>query len=76
MSRGESKMALAKIEKFSGLTKVAPANIEARTTESALRDATFAYEVQLLDLKNEMIHRESKLRTEYLERVNQITAGE
>ena len=63
-----------KIEKFPGLAKIAPANIEARTTESSLRDAQYALDVQLHDLRTEFLHRESKLRTEYLERVAQITS--
>jgi hypothetical protein len=62
-----------KVEKFPGLARIAPANIEARTTESALRDAQYALDIQLHDLRAEFIHRESKLRTEYLERVAQIT---
>lgn len=63
-----------KLDKFHGLTRVAPANIEARSTESALRDAQYALDLQLLDLKNEFVHRESKLRQEYLDRVAEITA--
>ena len=65
-----------KVEKFSGVTKLAPAAIESHETEQQLRDATFAYEMQLLDLKNEMLHREAKLRSEYLERTAAILAGE
>lgn len=65
-----------KVEKFGGVQKVAPGNIEARSTETALRDETFAYEMQLFDLKNEMLHREQKLRSEYIARMNAITAGE
>jgi hypothetical protein len=67
-------MPLAKVEKFAGLTRIAPANIEARSTESALRDAQYALDIQLLDLRTEFVHRESKLRQEFLDRVNQITS--
>jgi hypothetical protein len=69
-------MPLQKVREFTGLAKIAPANIEARSTETALRDEQYAFDLQLLDLKNEFVHRESKLRAEFLERVNQITAGE
>jgi len=75
LQKEETKMANAlKLEKFPGLTKVAAPNIESRATESALKDAAFAHEIQLLDLKNEFVHREAKLREEYLNRVNQITS--
>ena len=62
------------LAKFIGLTKIAPANIEARSTETALRDAQYALDVQLHDLRTEFIHRERKLRQEFLDRVNQIAA--
>ena len=67
-------MALQKVREFTGLTKIASANIEARSTESALRDAQYALDVQLHDLRTESINRESKLRQEFLDRVAQITA--
>ena len=38
-------MALQKVREFTGLTKIASANIEARSTESALRDAQYALDV-------------------------------
>ena len=63
-----------KVERFPGVAKVAPSNIEARTTETALRDAQFALDIQLHDLRSEFIHREGKLRQEFLDRVTQITA--
>jgi hypothetical protein len=70
------KMAASlKVEKFPGLTKVAPATIEAHSIENALRGAQFVLDMQLLDLKNEFVQRESKLRTEFLDRVARITEG-
>lgn len=63
-----------KVEKFSGLQRVAPANIEGRATESALRDAQYALDIQLHDLRSEFISRESKLRQEFLDAVARITA--
>lgn len=63
-----------KLEKFPGLQKLAPANIEARSIESSLRDAQFNLDMQLLDLRTEFVHRESKLRADYLERVATITS--
>lgn len=69
-------MALQKVREFSGVARLAPANIEARSTETALKDATYAFEMQMLDLKNEFVHREAKLREEYLNRINQIASGE
>ena len=69
-------MAIAKLKEFGGMQRLAPAAIEAHETEQALRDATFAHEMQMLDLKNEFVHREAKLRTEFLERVAAITSGE
>lgn len=63
-----------KVSAYPGLTKVAPANIEARSTESALRDAQYALDLQLHDLRTEFIKRESKIRQEFLDRVASITA--
>lgn len=67
-------MVLQKVEKFPGLTKIAPQNIEAGTTETALRDAQYALEVQLHDLRTEFLHREGKLRQEFLDQVAAITS--
>jgi hypothetical protein len=69
-------MATLKVREFPGLTKLAPANIEAHETEQALRNAQYNLDVQLHDLRAEFLHRESKLRQEFLDRVAQITAGE
>jgi hypothetical protein len=54
-------MAIAKLREFSGLQKIAPANIEARSTETELRDAQFALDLQLHDLRTEFIGRESNI---------------
>jgi hypothetical protein len=40
----------------------------------ALRDAQLALDVQLHHLRSEFLHREAKLRQEYLDRVAEITA--
>jgi hypothetical protein len=42
----------------------------------ALRDATFMFEIQLHDLRSEFLHRESRLRDDYLSKVAAITAAE
>lgn len=69
-------MAIAqKIEKFAGLTKVAPSNIEGHETEQALRSAQYALDLQLHDLRAEFILRESKIRQGYLDQVNTILSG-
>jgi hypothetical protein len=65
-----------KVKSFTGVTKIAPANIEARSTETALREAQYALDMMLHDLRSEFIQREGKLRQDYLDRVAQITAGE
>ena len=64
------------LAKFPGVTKIAPENIERHDLEQQLRSAQYALDLQLLDLKNEFIHREGKIRQDYLDRVAQITAGE
>ena len=69
-------MPIAKLNNFPGLTKIAPANIEARTTEQLLRSAQYELDLMLHDLRAEFILRESKVRQEFLDRVTQITAGE
>jgi hypothetical protein len=70
------QMAIAKLNSFPGLTKIAPETIEAHTTEQQLRDAQFELDVQMHDLRSEFLQREGKLRRAYLDRVNQIAAGE
>jgi hypothetical protein len=40
-----------------------------------LRDAQFALDVQLHNLRSEFLSRESKLRQDYLDRVAEITAA-
>lgn len=69
-------MAIAKLKEFPGVQRIAPANIEAHETEQALRDATFTFEIQLHDLRSEFLHRESKLRDDYLSKVAAITPAE
>jgi hypothetical protein len=48
--------------------------IEKHEMEQALRDAQFALDLQLHDLRSEFLSRESKLRQDYLDRVAEITA--
>jgi hypothetical protein len=72
---GDNMTAL-KVKDFPGLTRIAPATIEAHTTEQALRDAQYALDVQLHDLRSEFLHREAKLRQDYLNRVAEITTAE
>ena len=69
-------MAALKVKEFTGLQRIAPETIEKHEMEQALRDAQFALDLQLHDLRTEFLHRESKLRQDYLDRVTQITAGE
>jgi len=63
-----------KVERLPGVPKLAPANIEAHTVETALLAEAYAFDMQMLDLKNEMVQRESKLRAGFLARVAAITA--
>jgi hypothetical protein len=67
-------MAIAKLKEFTGLQRAAPERIEKNEIEQALRSAQYALDVQLLDLKNEFLAREGKLRQEFLDRVAAITS--
>jgi hypothetical protein len=69
-------MAALKVKEFTGLQRLAPETIEKHSIEQALRDAQFALDLQLHDLRTEFLHREGKLRQDYLDRVAAITAGE
>ena len=69
-------MAAIKIKEFPGLQRIAPETIEKHEMEQALRDAQFALDVQLHDLRSEFLHREAKLRQDFLDRVTAITSGE
>jgi len=68
-------MAALKVKEFTGLQRIAPETIERSEMEQALRSAQYALDLQLLDLRNEFVHRESKLRQDYLDRVAEITAA-
>jgi hypothetical protein len=68
-------MSALKLKEFPGLQRVAPETIEKSTMEQALRAAQYALDVQLHDLRSEFLHREGKLRAEYLDRVAEITAA-
>jgi hypothetical protein len=68
-------MGALKIKEFPGLQRIAPETIERHTMEQSLRDAQFALDVQLHDLRSEFLSREGKLRQEYLDRVAEITAA-
>jgi len=69
-------MSALKVKEFPGLQRIAPETIERHETAQALRDATFAFETQLHDLRSEFLHRESKLKQDYLDRVSEITTAE
>jgi len=69
-------MAALKVKEFTGLQRLAPETIEKHSIEQALRDAQFALDLQLHDLRTEFLHREGKLRQDYLDKVAAITAGE
>ncbi|HEY8005687.1 MAG TPA: hypothetical protein VIE66_02520 [Methylocella sp.] len=64
------------VSKFPGLARIAPDHIEKSEIEQALRAAQYALELQLHDLRSEFIHREGKLRQDYLDSVAQIMGGE
>ena len=64
------------ISKFPGLARIAPEHIEKSEIEQALRGAQHALELQLHDLRSEFLHREGKLRQDYLDRVSAIMTGE
>jgi hypothetical protein len=68
-------MAALKVKEFTGLQRIAPETIEKHSIEQALRDAQYALDLQLHDLRSEFLHRESKLRQDYLDRVAAITAA-
>jgi hypothetical protein len=68
------KMAIAKLKEFTGIQRAAPERIEKHETEQALRNAQYALDCQLLDLKNEFLQREGKLRQEFLDRVAEIAS--
>jgi len=65
-----------KVKPYPGLTRIAPETIERHSMEQALRDAQYALDVQLHDLRSEFLMREGKLRQDYLDRVAEITAAE
>jgi len=67
--------ALKPAVKFPGIARIAPETIEKSEMEQALRSAQYALDVQLHDLRSEFLHREAKLRAEYLDRVAEITAA-
>jgi len=76
MNRKDETMGELKVKPYPGLTRIAPQTIEAHTTEQALRDAQFALDVQLHELRSEFLMREGKLRQDYLDRVAEITTAE
>jgi hypothetical protein len=68
-------MAIAKLREFPGLQRIAPETIEKHTMEQSLRDAQYALDVQLHDLRSEFLHREAKLRQQYLDAVAEIAGS-
>jgi hypothetical protein len=69
-------MPLQKVEKFTGLTRIAPETTEKNEMEQALRSAQFKLDRMLHDLRSEFIARESKIRDEYLAEICEIAARE
>ena len=65
-----------KVKEFPGVQRIAPQSIEKNEMEQQLRSAQYALDCQLLDLKNEFLAREGKLRQEFLDRTAAIVAGE
>ena len=65
-----------KADKFPGLARIAPETIEKYEIEQELRSAQHTLDCQLHDLKVEFLHRESKLRQAFLDRVAEIAGGE
>jgi hypothetical protein len=74
-TKGYQHMGALKVKEFPGVARIAAETIERHTMEQSLRDAQFALDVQLHDLRTEFLHREAKLRQEYLDRVGEITAA-
>jgi hypothetical protein len=74
--RGIHMTTQLKVKPFTGVQKIAPETIEKHDLEQQLRAAQYALDLQLHDLRAEFIHRESKLRQDYLDRVAAITSGE
>jgi hypothetical protein len=68
-------MSALKIKDFPGLQRIAPETIEKHTMEQSLRDAQYALDVQLHDLRSEFLHREAKLRQAYLDAVAEIASA-
>jgi hypothetical protein len=69
-------MAIAKLKEFTGVQRAAPERIEKNEMEQALRSAQYALDCQMLDLKNEFLIREGKLRSEFLSRVAEIASND
>jgi hypothetical protein len=74
-SKDKSAMSALKIKEFPGLQRISPETIEKHTMEQSLRDAQYALDVQLHDLRSEFLHREGKLRQEYLDAVAEIASA-
>jgi hypothetical protein len=69
-------MTALKVKPYPGLQRTAPETIEKHDLEQQLRAAQYELDLMLLDLKNEFVQREGKLRQLYLDRVNAIVSGE
>jgi hypothetical protein len=69
-------MSALKVKEFPGLQRIAPETIEKHSLEQALRDAQYALDLQLHDLRSEFLMREGKLRADYLARVAEITSAD
>jgi hypothetical protein len=71
----EIPMSALKVKEFPGLQRIAPETIEKHTMEQALSDAQYSLDVQLHDLRSEFLHREAKLRQQYLDAVAEIASA-
>jgi hypothetical protein len=74
-ARDKIHMSALKVKEFPGLQRIAPETIEKHTMEQSLRDAQYALDVQLHDLRSEFLHREAKLRQAYLDTVTEIAGA-
>src|ERR1700687_3703049 len=75
LPRKDEIMSALKIKEFPGLQRIAPETIEKHEMEQALRDAQYALDVQLHDLRSEFLQREGKLRQDYIDPVAAIPAA-
>jgi hypothetical protein len=71
----KQKMPVLKLKQYPGVQLIADETVEAHNTEQALRASQYELDVKLHDLRTEFLARESKLRSEHLDRVAAIVAA-